>query len=842
MSVALAKAIKTEKRLNQAILDGNNLAGWTDEANAINAKFADQAKQTKVLSHGLSVIDASMDSPVDVEIQGRTLVSLGSSVLEATKNYVLADKKTKLKWADATTVTGVAKFVGKNEKPSIIRVSNFEGKVLGSTLENPHNAKLARTPSLLAPSSTSFEESSNITRLSLLDGSSWSIPTVVNGNIAQTLFSFDIIAAIERNIGRIPKATLAEKVQWCKDNVKSFKISWHGFGSSVGGNKATLRTWYNAAINAWSGSGWQGNGTHSNGTVTVLSLSITTELPNVIDTNGMYHALAHAEASDSVVTSTINTDYIDLEIELKPEAVLHDPITPLYEVDATEYGNILTTWAEAEVLNRFPKVQGVQHLQNPYVMAEGENLLPPFSEWTLHANAKIIAPYELELVATASGQLSTSPLVPTVPNQPYTLSGTKTGKFMLSFHDANGVSIGSPTYTTNEFQTITSPSNASFAKVWHSNDAAGTFTFTNPILTLGTVAKPFTPRNPSYLFAQAKLGQIGTVKDSLFKQDGLWNVRKVVEKDVLLDGSLAWTTDGDLPGQKVARLPVFANQSMTPTNTLITKYDGLKVNYNNGTWSLNTFNVVSGQNIIVIAAPDTDTGFGETYIPLADEFKAYFNGWQGYANDPSGKPTAWRSLGDGTVAPTQTLAYVSANKAPNYTPYKLSYVLATPKIDSVNVEGDISVNGLTQVEVGSGVIIREKVIPTLVGQTYRIGQINQGQLKYKNEKIIGIFKNGITDMSKWEFIFDIFAYGKHRAFINQTLFDATAEYTVTYLLMATDRHLFTNNAIEIKAMFDSSLKSVVDTLTERQADLNTITSVNIQAIAELYKRVKALGG
>jgi hypothetical protein len=75
-------------------------------------------------------------------------------------------------------------------------------------------------------------------------------------------------------------------------------------------------------------------------------------------------------------------------------------------------------------------------------------------------------------------------------------------------------------------------------------------------------------------------------------------------------------------------------------------------------------------------------------------------------------------------------------------------------------------------------------------------------------------------------------------------YDTTAEYTVTYLLFNTDntKANFTDNATEVTVKYDTSLKSVVDNLVEKQSDLMTISSVNVQAIAELYKRVKSLGG
>lgn len=75
------------------------------------------------------------------------------------------------------------------------------------------------------------------------------------------------------------------------------------------------------------------------------------------------------------------------------------------------------------------------------------------------------------------------------------------------------------------------------------------------------------------------------------------------------------------------------------------------------------------------------------------------------------RPTAWISIVDGKDAPTLTLAYVKDDKVPNYTPYKLTYQLVTPRVENVQVEGDIVVGRLTQVTVDSHVVVREKITP-----------------------------------------------------------------------------------------------------------------------------------
>ncbi|STO12891.1 Uncharacterised protein [[Flavobacterium] thermophilum] len=179
---------------------------------------------------------------------------------------------------------------------------------------------------------------------------------------------------------------------------------------------------------------------------------------------------------------------------------------------------------------------------------------------------------------------------------------------------------------------------------------------------------------------------------------------------------------------------------------------------------------------------------------------------------------------------------------------KAHYVLATPQTIVVTdkVEGDLVVNGQTQIEVGSGVVIREKVIPYLdANNIYRINNHWGGNsdLKYKTTKILKIYKSSIDNTSVWTIINDNdngYANGNAWACTQKTNFDQAAEYTVTYLLL--DRHLFTANILAVTATYDSSLKSVVDSVVAKQSDIAATVSVNVRAIAELYKRVKALGG
>jgi hypothetical protein len=288
----------------------------------------------------------------------------------------------------------------------------------------------------------------------------------------------------------------------------------------------------------------------------------------------------------------------------------------------------------------------------------------------------------------------------------------------------------------------------------------------------------------------------------------------------------------------------------------LSKYDGI---VHKNVSAINGINEqASNTSTLYVSISDTDSGWGEDYTPSSSEVKAYFWGWRmcdgnhGVPYNGTGTKT-WYPIGDTDLARATTTTPTSA--APTITEgkidyYKLSYVLAKAKTEIVTdkVEGDLVVNGATQVEVGSGCVIREKITPTQHSSTldWYINEkgvsasVMDNPLKYRVSKILGIYRNGILD-SKWTQATSASNQnGIVYATIKNSDYDSTAEYTVTYLLL--DRQTFTTNILSVIANYDTSLKSVVDSLVAKQSDIATQVSVNVQAIAELYKRVKALGG
>jgi hypothetical protein len=723
------------------------------------------------------------------------------------------------------------------KRPIFSRIATFEGKVSGSTVENPHVAKYEWSPpsnTLVVPSGFSIEftegSTARYSRSNKLDDNVSYVSRTVDGFIAQQLFSINIVEEIERKLGKIPKSTLADKVQWCKDNLSLLDFNWYGQGTSPLGNKATLTNWN------FNGGAWHSTGVSSiSSTIKRLTrrFSDYLNIAATIGDDGWSHMLAYAEPSDGVTASMISTDYFECEIELKPGAELWHPSVPLYEVTQSEYDKALVDWTEGDVLARYPRVEGSQSIQNPYVMAEGDNLLPPFHEWNLHANATVKSPYELELNATGTWSTGLLVYLNARPNTQYTLSFDMTNHHLVYSVNAAGVETAIFTAVPGT-KTFVTPSDTVKILVRLTNSTIGTFTFKNPMLTLGSTPKPFVPRNPSYLFAETKLGSIGDKKDLLYSQDDSYVKRKVIE-EVVLDGSLGWTYGSTESNTKQVRLPSGLVGKNVSNFIDLVKFNGKElgaiISYNEFKSSPVDNFYVDLSDTLFMTLLNTDTGWS-SHTPSTSDIKRYFNGWK-YTDG-----TTWQSVtGNGETADATTSL---SSKPTGYMPYKLSYVLAIPKMEQVKTEGAITVNGKTHVEVGSGVVVREKANPkyaSLGGKDYYVinyvGGYTAGvnKLNQRVGEIMKIFKDNKPDNSWSKVNNPSISYGSQYANIFSADFDTEAEYTVTYLVL--DKHLFTSNPNDVKATYSRNLRDAHDDLAKRYEDTATKVSVLDRTVYEL---------
>lgn len=522
------------------------------------------------------------------------------------------------------------------------------------------------------------------------------------------------------------------------------------------------------------------------------------------------------------------------------------------EVDTATYAKIGVDadYTGDNLIARYPYIDGVKHVTNPVVTKVGKNMLPPFVEWTRNAEAIINDPYSLTLTATGNDKHSLYD-APCLPNQAYIFTGGGNTGFRISSIDTAGVVT--ILYYAQTSRSFTSPANAKFIRITATNGSsgAGTYTFSNPQLELGSVATQFEPLNNDYLYAPATLVGYGGVQDVLTVRGTEASVLRRWKTGIMLDGSLSgWTNYSDYAGYKRVGIPLDLGltvdySSLDDKRFILTKSSGIPLNNNPSFPSadcavLQLF--ASGGLKFTIA--DSESGWGEDYSPIGAEIKAWANGWKmnngtfGTNYNGSGTKTwvAWNATSN-----TGAVTTVPTTLATGYTPYMLSYQLATPVTEVVQVEGSLSNHaGANLYEVGEGVIVRERVVPGWDTFNYNINHKNYGKLLNRTEKILNIYRNGVLDTGTWIQKSDANSNGKVHVATPANRFDSTAEYAVTYL--ALDKYAMTSPLVDASAEYATSSKMVQDQLVQRVADVETVSTINVNAIAEMYRRLKALGG
>jgi hypothetical protein len=204
------------------------------------------------------------------------------------------------------------------------------GKVNGSVVECPHISRRGQGTSLITVANWNGGEDQT-DRLGYLDSNISSKSTNALNDIAQTVFSFNLIEHVSRKHGSAvfgSAVTTVDRVIWLKANIGRYTVNWYGYGSSPLGSKAYLAKWDASAL-TWSNS----VSNHTQSTVNKLS-SQSSNTTVFIDANGFIHFLAYADASDGTTASTVYTDYIDLDVELNVQTV---PATGYSSVDYKPY-------------------------------------------------------------------------------------------------------------------------------------------------------------------------------------------------------------------------------------------------------------------------------------------------------------------------------------------------------------------------------------------------------------------------------------------------------------------------------------------------------------------------
>ncbi|MEK4730974.1 hypothetical protein [Paenibacillus sp. FSL L8-0641] len=477
----------------------------------------------------------------------------------------------------------------------------------------------------------------------------------------------------------------------------------------------------------------------------------------------------------------------------------------VYEISEADYA-VAASYTPAQAAAKYPYVDSVMPVRNPYAIRYGENLLPNFYEWTV-INSGIVnlqAPYKAS-ASTSSypGPFPLSPLkvvVPVLPNTTYTISSAGDGIQYIERRDENDsdpsgevmpgvIAVGSKTFTTS--------SQTRFLSVRLRYAAAGSFTHENPMLNIGSTAKPFKPREDSMLALQTDLYAdpvTGVKADIVFERDGQYFKSKKWQ-GMTLDGSLPWVYFGSGVGYKGVRVPV--NNGFVDSER-ITKFDGKLVQHVFPLTGPDQSHLSPESGVVGLTISVADSGWADGYEPSQDDVKAYFFGYKAYdantitpANAQAMTTATWTGTGTkywvqrvGEANFTQSVPTTSYT---GYTPYQLVYQLAAPTVEPIVSEGQLSfVEGDNQVEVGTGIVLREAVGPKL--HTNGFYYINANAVPGSNtvntpSRIINILANNRNDTSSWANYTNSGSNGITSE-LNPNKFNAAASYSITYVMLA----------------------------------------------------------
>ncbi|MFD0682366.1 MULTISPECIES: phage tail-collar fiber domain-containing protein [unclassified Paenibacillus] len=507
----------------------------------------------------------------------------------------------------------------------------------------------------------------------------------------------------------------------------------------------------------------------------------------------------------------------------------------LYEISAADYAKIDVDpeFTGDKLAAKYPYTEGIANVNGLYVTKSGKNLLPPFNEWMVPSNAVVTETYKYSLNATSVSQYC-SVKVNVLRNTNYTLSCAHNGRMAVYNEAVNTVILG---YSALQLITFNSGNNDVISIIL-GNDTVGvgTYTFTNPILNLGSTALPFEPKSDQSIYVpnqQFASSVDGSVYDSLSKMGNKY-YKESRFKRMNLDGSLAWTFDSDPTGFKRVKIDLIGVSGNSDDSLRTMKYDGAMIKFDSGSLlsaDLRFYNAGISKYFITIA--DTESGWGETYTPSTAEIQAYFNGWKmcdgvSQINKYNSGTKWWTYRLDG-VNGANNAQYSTMQGtlptmlAPNFSPYKLQYQLSVSTIEEIPVEGDIALHeGGNQIEVGSGIIVREKANPQLVAGTYKINDGNTPLtlLKYRSLDILSVNKGLLQ--AKGSRIYDSF-FKLHRYEVTSVDYDPTADYYVTYITL--DKYGITCNPTDVSIQYGANMATVVSNLAQDLADNTTKDSI-----------------
>ncbi|WCF07088.1 hypothetical protein NDS46_22540 [Paenibacillus thiaminolyticus] len=487
----------------------------------------------------------------------------------------------------------------------------------------------------------------------------------------------------------------------------------------------------------------------------------------------------------------------------------------VYGLSDAEYDAIATMTPE-QVSEKYPYVDSMTNITNPYAIVTGGNLLPSFYHMGA-VNGAIVdikSNYEIDLTTNSTIQFIGIGNME-ARYKTYRIDFHSMGTNVKCYFNEQ-TAIDLKPIRQHEIDssgaTIEIGDDTKYIGVFFGNmSSTGSFKVKNPMLVPGTEPKPFVPQQRSMLAFETELAAHpadGSNPDTLFMGDD--GLPYVLEKwgKVDLDGSHVWKRHSTQNDFKVVSANDCVPNNSSPTDEddygrlFVIKYNGSLLTVNDKPVNVENWNFSDITRIFTsnayISVHNNESGWGGEYNPTQDEIKAYFLGWRMYDsstlstpyNRTDGQHKAWAKIYCGVgidggigVKGSETLTLPTVMNDMGYSPYRLQYLKAKPTVEPVrnNELGATLTAGSNMVKVSSGIGIRERFKPFIYNGTAFVGNKAHldSYLKHPAASIVNIYTEGKVDFN-WRFLS---AYGWGAAETDANNIDPTAVYHVTYTLL-----------------------------------------------------------
>ncbi|MEK3851723.1 hypothetical protein BK143_05125 [Paenibacillus peoriae] len=560
----------------------------------------------------------------------------------------------------------------------------------------------------------------------------------------------------------------------------------------------------------------------------------------------------------------------------------------VYELSSSE-ATAIKSMSPEQVAAEYPYVNSVMPVCNPYAIRYGENMLPSIYEAensVTTGSKKITAPYVATLTKSTAGYSSYAWNLPAAASKAYTLSMKVSvsniggvigagGYYNIRALDAYGNYVGVPLDTgpyavaNGEHtlsQTFTTPVGTFGLCIIVGADTGvfGTFVFSEMMLNIGSIAKPFKSREDSMLALQTDLYAdpvTGENADTVFEREGQYFKSKKWNA-IVLDGNREYAFYTSVIGNKTVGS---LNNGITPAidgTGIFVKFNSKVIkesNYATAIGQSDSYNIGSSSSNgtydnFQIGVSLTDSGWGDSYTPTSDEIKAYFNGWKMYLagqgdvskpfnNESAGK--AWCPIDSIYVAngtpsatffvttlPTTGITSLTYTRYGIWTTQQLVYQLKTPTVEPIVSEGQLSfIEGGNQVEVGTGIILRERSKAVYTNGAYYInGRTDDPSiLKNRVNKILAVYRDGKKD-SSWIIatVSDQYqsTFGKEQVYTLTANFNLSSSYNTTYLMF--DRSPVVKFIGTYTANEKTLLLDLVDSVQQNSTRLSVVENGRVE--------------